>query len=75
MVHLEDAGFLSNNASMTADVLTDIIKNTSHIMNGYIKTDHQNYCLTFVENVLEKKYVEAYPELTPRGKRNNEPAE
>jgi hypothetical protein len=35
----------------------------THILNGYIKTDHQNVFLTMVENVLEKKYVEAYAEL------------
>jgi len=35
----------------------------SHILNGYIETDHQHFFLTMVENVLEKKYVEAYPEL------------
>jgi hypothetical protein len=33
----------------------------SHILNSYIKTDHQNFFLTMAENVL-KKYV-VYPEL------------
>jgi hypothetical protein len=74
MVHLENADFLSNNASMTAAMLRDVIKNTSHVMKGYIKIDHQNFCLTFLK-MCWKKSVQAYPKLIPTGKLNHKPDE
>lgn len=57
---------------MKGAMLRDMIKNISHILIGYIKIDHQHFFLTLVENVLEKKYVEAYPELHQDDKTTNQ---